>query len=180
MSYATLSQSELDELLAASTAPNSAVRIWTTDHALKITLAKVVAMSNFKALASLGRQGMASFDGSTKTLTIPLRDKAGFASGEKVYGEPVMSDAHGYVFCESWNGCAAILGMHYDQKDGLLKLVRRLAGGKVKTFSSPQAEAAARREASQKRRTAAPATIAREVWSDDEGDMVLVGEGWNR
>lgn len=176
--YATLKQSELDELLAATDAPNSAVRVVMTSDALTITLTKVVAITNFKALANLGRQGMASFDVTTKTTTIPLRDKASLQPGQKVYGEPVMSDAHGYVFCDQWDRYAAILGVSYEQAEPLMKLVRRLAGGKAKTFTSTKAAVGARLASAQKRRAAPVST--REVWSDDEGDFVQSGEGWRR
>jgi hypothetical protein len=162
--YTSLTQSQLDELLAASSKAGSSVRVSVDSRHLTIKLAAVVAISNYKALASLDRCGGARFDARSKSTYIPLLDPTLYKDRSDCPDDAVL-----------------VLNIGIGYKSEIFKLVRRLAGGKAKTYSSVGAAKAARKPRAPK--PSAPSNARgqhREVWSDDEGDFVQAGEGWRR
>ncbi|MCY0389935.1 hypothetical protein OVY01_22610 [Robbsia sp. Bb-Pol-6] len=184
--YTTLTKTELNELLNATSAPDSMIYVSINARlgTLSLSLTKVVATTNYKILARLGRHVYSSFIASTKTTCVEYRNIDTFSPGGKQYGwgAEVMTDGRDEVLKSDWNDAALILALPIEEKETLLKLVRRLSGGRAKKYKTISAAAAARGVNAKRARQGmyGRASGDVEVWSDDEGDFVFASEGWRR
>lgn len=147
MVHTILTQAELDELLSANS-PASMIRVRVNDrlNTLELSLTKIVATSNYKTLAKLGRYVGCQFQAGVKMTSIALRDKAGFTVPGNLYGrgEALRCDDKGSVRETEWDAAVLVLALPSEEKETLMKLVRRLSGTRAKRYSSTQEAAAAR------------------------------------
>lgn len=145
-----ITQAKIDELNALS---SDTLEVKATAHQITMRLAAVVAITNFKTLAAAGRAGHgASFNGSTKTLTLPLIPKAEFVPGKMALGGgeqiPVCRVRGMILEINADTMEQAIAGCPHNI-DKLIKLATRLGGKKAKVYTST-ADATRARKASKK------------------------------
>ncbi len=101
--------------------------------AVKIAIKQVVAMSNFKALAGFG-----TYDSKSRSVTLKEIDKSLFkkeplqAGNEVVYEMVCWSEAAS-VDCDAFERATHIF---HGDKGRLMALVKKLGGGKAKTFKT--------------------------------------------
>lgn len=160
-------QADLDQL---NTLASDKLAIRATPSRITIQLTAVVAMTHFKTLAAGGRAGAgASFDGKTRTLTLELQSTSAMTPGKMAmgYGE---APAEGFWINDRFYEVSAaavedVLSIYpNDNFATLLKLATKLKGGKVQTFESTKADAAARREKQKAREAVRPEDMDMPEW----------------
>ncbi|BFI96306.1 MAG: hypothetical protein RSP_18160 [Rhodanobacter sp.] len=135
-----LTQEDLNSLVAMS---SPSLTIAATQKQATLRLAQVVALTNFKAIASAGRVGSgAAFDNKTKTLTLTFRPVSEAVPGSMAIGFEGKETVHGFRFQGQFyeapvDTLADVVAIYpHDNWAGLVKVAKRLAGGKAKTFAT--------------------------------------------
>ena len=125
--------------LNALTSANLAVT--ATSQKITMRLTALVALTNFKALASAGRIGTgAQFDSKTKTLTVDLLSPIACKSRDMRIGSEIVTVKQTpcgsllEVSDEEWAATTAIYP--FSNLSSLEKLAQRLSGKKAKIFST--------------------------------------------
>ena len=160
-----ITQAKINELNELS---SDTLEVKATAHKITMRLAAVVALTNFKALASAGRAGYeASFNGSTKTLTLPLIPKAEFVPGKISLGDGEKIDVYrvrGMTLEISDQAMAdAIAGCPHNLEK-LIKLAARLGGKKAKIYASTSDAFKNRKSKKQATPTMRPENMDMPLW----------------
>jgi hypothetical protein len=135
-----LTEKDLNDLAELS---SPSLVITATADQVSMRLTQVVALTNFKAIAAAGRVGSGnSFDGKTKTLSMALRSVTEVVPGSMTIGFGGKETVHGFRFQgQFYIAEPAILAdvvaiYPNDNWGSLVKVAKRLSGGKAKTFNS--------------------------------------------
>lgn len=171
-----LTQADLDQLNALS---SESLSVDATPQKIVMRLKAVVALSNFKTLAAAGRSGHgASFNSTSKTLTLPLIPKSRATKGTLSIGFPGAPGStvidvvrvDGACIRLSDEALGQTVAFSHCDVDRLIALAKRLAGGKAKTFRTTKEAFASRNRTAVNTRASRPEDMDMPMWDPARGE----------
>lgn len=163
-----LEQSDIDQL---NTLSSNTLEVKADENKITARLLVVVALSNFKALAAMGRLGEgASFDAASKTLSIQTIKKSDLAPAKMKYLDGSVDEGFrvgGLFYPMPQEQLDLALSLYpFNNYDKLIGLAQRLGGKKAKTFATIKDAFAAKK-------AAAPKATQNESVGPEEMDMPM-------